>query len=89
MAVAVKTCKSDNDPTRTDQLLKEAGLCYFYSLICLFGMPNWEPDGFRRVPGCPHQNWRESSTRTSRRWNQMERGTEGSCGGQAELVESC
>jgi len=23
--VAVKTCKSDDDPTRTDQLLKEAG----------------------------------------------------------------
>jgi len=27
--VAVKTCKSDDDPTRTDQLLKEAGLFAF------------------------------------------------------------
>jgi len=26
MHVAVKTCKSDDDPSRTDQLLKEAGL---------------------------------------------------------------
>ena len=31
--VAVKTCKSDDDPTRTDQLLKEAGSFAFYSLI--------------------------------------------------------
>jgi len=31
--VAVKTCKSDDNPTRTDQLLKEAGLHYFHTLI--------------------------------------------------------
>jgi len=29
MLVAVKTCKSDDDLARTDQLLKEAGQCYF------------------------------------------------------------
>jgi len=33
IAVAVKTCKADDDPSRADQLLKEAGLYSLCSVL--------------------------------------------------------
>jgi len=52
---------------------------------------HWEPDGFRRRPGRPRQNWRgviSKDLNSQEDRDQMGRST-GGIGGQEKLADSC
>ena len=48
----------------------------------------WEPEGFRRRPGRPRQNWKDVVKKDRKKGHQLGRDWRG-CGGQEELEESC